>query len=86
MIKSIETIQIVTCEGVQNSTLDETYIQVFKRHAEIPYIQRRYKATPARIRRIRAMLHHINTLESRMEVCIWRYEQYTDTIKKEYEH
>lgn len=85
MIKSIETIQIVTCEGIQNSTLDETYIQVFKRHAEIPYICRRYKVTPARIKRIRA-LNHIGNQESRMEVCVWRYENYTDHIKKEYEH
>lgn len=85
MTKSIKTIQIVTCEGIQNSTLDEQYIQVFKPHTEIPYICRRYKVTQKRIERIRT-LNHIGNLESRMEICVWRYENYTDHIKKEYEH
>lgn len=72
-----KAIQIVTCEGLQDSTLDETYINVFKPHVETPYIQRIYKATPARLARVRA-LHHAGTLESRMIVCNWRYENYTN--------
>jgi len=72
----MKTIQIVTCEGLQDSTLDETYINVFKPHANTPYIQRIYKATPQRLNRIRS-LTHVNNTAMRMTVCNWKYENYT---------